>query len=248
MASRPNIAASGVALRTWRSWVSKEQSQIYQSLTWYRKTQVALAHAYWLRNIAPETSIFWIQSSSAERIRQSFSTIAESCKIPGHEDPQEDVVLLVQTWLQKASRPWLIVLDNADDLELFFGSEAGDNAIHKGPRIGRLLPEHEHGKVLITTRDLQAGTKLAREGKTIRVGRMERDDGIELLHKRVGGSKTTVNELATLSFELGGLPLALAQASAYIKERSCSLQDYLEATNPAPEHPSERAPVIHEHA
>lgn len=120
-----------------------------------------------------------------------------------------------------------MVLDNADDLEVFFGNE-GEISFQTDKRIARFLPENENGKFLVTTRDLRAGTKLAKEGPLIHVNRMAESEDVELLRMQLRGLKVTDDELSTLSSELEGLPLALAQAAAFMKERSCSVQDYLE--------------------
>lgn len=43
-------------------------------------------------------------------------SIARECHIPGFEDPDEDVLVLVKQWLEgKKTHRWLLVVDNADD-------------------------------------------------------------------------------------------------------------------------------------
>src|SRR6187549_3759846 len=86
-----------------------------------RKTQIAISYTYWLRTTCPQISIFWVHASNEERFRQAFTSIARECEIPEYvNNPQAEVFPLVKTWLErKDSGPWLLVLDNADDLELF---------------------------------------------------------------------------------------------------------------------------------
>ncbi|KFA81647.1 hypothetical protein S40288_09181 [Stachybotrys chartarum IBT 40288] len=90
------------------------------------KTEIALAYVHWLQQTFPTISILWVHASNAERFRRSFAMIAEEYQIPGHNDSKIDVLELVKRWLErKDSRQWLMVLDNADDIQLFFPLTAG---------------------------------------------------------------------------------------------------------------------------
>jgi hypothetical protein len=64
-----------------------------------RKTQIALAYAFWLRETHPEVSVFWVHASNTERFRQAYATIAQECQFPGYDDPKTDVLPLVKTYL-----------------------------------------------------------------------------------------------------------------------------------------------------
>ncbi|KAK0728340.1 hypothetical protein B0T26DRAFT_800118 [Lasiosphaeria miniovina] len=59
------------------------------------ETQIALAYTYWLRRTSPEVPTFWVHGSNAEQFQQT-----------------------------KDHGRWLMVIDNADDMQLFFGSPA----------------------------------------------------------------------------------------------------------------------------
>merc|ERR1712000_571110 len=101
------------------------------------KTQIALSYIYWLQNICPEVSVFWVHASSAERFLDSYAFIAQQCKIPGHNDPEADTLSLVRTWLERTYRDrWLMVIDNPDDTELFFQPRQQDNTHPSAPAIG----------------------------------------------------------------------------------------------------------------
>src|ERR1044071_339865 len=89
-------------------------------LNWHSKTQIALAYAYQLRKTSPEVSVFWVHASNAERFRQAYASIAHECQVPGYDDPKTDLLPLVKTWLESKDRGrWLMVIDNADDAQLF---------------------------------------------------------------------------------------------------------------------------------
>ncbi|OCK78249.1 hypothetical protein K432DRAFT_302411, partial [Lepidopterella palustris CBS 459.81] len=85
---------------------------------------ITLDYAYWVKAEFPEVSVFWVHASNAERSHQAFSQIAVSCQIPGYKDPKTDIVKLVKAWLErKDQRPWLMIVDNANDIEVLFSSK-----------------------------------------------------------------------------------------------------------------------------
>ena len=125
------------------------------------------------------------------------------------------MIKAVQLWLQRNTN-WLLILDNADDLSL----------IHP------FLPPVISGHIILTTR-AQATGHLARH---VEIDTLTPDDGARLLLRRAKvlsaqgfleeAAEQDVTLARQISEELGGLPLALDQAGAYIEEKGCSLIDY----------------------
>ena len=195
-----------------------------------RKSQIALAYVYWLQETHPETSVFWVHASNAGRIRQSFSTIAQDCKIPGHADPEVDVLQLVKRWLEKKEHGnWFMVIDNADDAQLFFGqpeAEGAGTASEEG-NLGRYFPECPHGSILITTRNRQTGLKLTKGRLPLEVRKMDDKESDQLLRAKLDGAEFGTDELLALSSRLENLPLALVQAAAFIQENTMVVSEYL---------------------
>ncbi|KAF7552766.1 hypothetical protein G7Z17_g4097 [Cylindrodendrum hubeiense] len=190
---------------------------------------IALAYVYWLQEIHPEVSVFWIHASNAERFRQGFAYIAQECEIPGYDDPRSDVLQLVKVWLEKKNRGrWLMVIDNADDTQVFFSQqpESANTPSHHH-QLGRYIPECAHGALLVTTRNLEAGSRLTMGNPPIGVGNMDESESVQLLRTRLGGIETSSEELSSLSSRLEYLPLALAQAAAFIRENVIQVKDYL---------------------
>ncbi|KAK0744092.1 hypothetical protein B0T18DRAFT_196285 [Schizothecium vesticola] len=182
------------------------------------KTQIALAYAYWLQEECPEVSVFWVHASSAERFHQAYASIAQDRQIPGHDDPKIDVLSLVKTWLQSKDRgQWLMVIDNADDAELF--NQQGN--------LGQFVPECAHGSVLATTRNKVAGSRLTQSGRLIEIGKMDEDESRLLLQGKLEADNRSPDNLSALSSRLEHLPLALVQAAAFIREMSMSVREYL---------------------
>ncbi|KAK4444370.1 P-loop containing nucleoside triphosphate hydrolase protein, partial [Podospora aff. communis PSN243] len=182
------------------------------------KTQIALAYMCWLQEECPEVSVFWVHASSAERFRQDYVSIAQKCQIPGHDDPKAEALTLVKTWLKSKDRGrWLMVIDNADDAELF--SQTGN--------LDQWVPECPHGSVLVTTRNKVAGSSLTQVGHLIEVGKMNEGEPKQLLREKLKADNPDPDDLSRLASRLENLPLALVQAAAFIQAMSVSVVKYL---------------------
>ncbi len=201
----------------------------------HRKTQVALAYVYWLQETWQEISVFWIHASNAERFRQAFTSIAEECQIPGYDDPKIDVLPLVRRWLENKDRgQWLMVLDNADNAQLFFPPPQEPpkmGSVNQEDDLGQYIPECPHGSILVTTRNKQAGLKLAKGNPPIEIGAMAENDSEQLLRVNLGREDIASSELLALSSRLDHLPLALAQAAAFIEANTIAVDEYLQCLN-----------------
>ncbi|KAB5581159.1 hypothetical protein GE09DRAFT_1168377 [Coniochaeta sp. 2T2.1] len=195
------------------------------------KTQIALAYAYWLQQTRPEVSVFWVHASSAERFRQAYASIAKQCQIPGYDDPKVDLLPLVRRWLEGKDRGrWLMVIDNADDTQVFFGRRAEPATIDTSGlegKVGSYIPDCAHGSVLVTTRNKETGSRLANGKRPIEVGQMDEDESDQLLRAKLDDEELDRDELLVLSSRLEYLPLALVQAAAFIQENSISVSEYL---------------------
>src|SRR5229473_6547455 len=202
--------------------VALTQSSALHGLGGVGKTQLAQEYAY--RHALEYSAVFWIGAETSENIISSLLHIAEVLQLPGRDDKdQQHVVAAVQHWLTTHSQ-WLLIWDNVEDLAL----------------LDRFLPSTRQGAILITTRRQVLGT-LARG---IDMLPMEREEGMLFLLRRakVLESEVTSEQVrqlaaqmssqyaaaAELVIAMGGLPLALDQAGAYIEETKCSLPAYLE--------------------
>lgn len=200
------------------------------------KTQIALAYTYWLRKQRPDIAIFWVHASNAERFHQVYASIAKECNIPGHDDLKADLLLLVQGWLEREYKTqWLMVIDNADDMELFFQDQLEEGSLKTntaGRRtdygLARYLPECKHGSVIITTRNKKAGSRLARGKLPIEVGNMNDNEAHSLLYAILEDEGISADKTSLLSSRLEHLPLALVQAAAFIQENAIPLSEYIQ--------------------
>ena len=190
------------------------QAQAISGLGGIGKTQIALEYAY--RHAREYQFVLWTLADTRESLISGYIAIAELLNLP-EKDAQDQAITIgaVKTWLQ-GHNLWLLILDNADDLAL----------------VREFIPTVYGGHILLTTRAQSMG-QLA---KRIEVETMTQDVGALFLLRRAG--LVTKNALLNavrsseqilarwICNELGGLPLALAQAGAYIEETRCSLSEY----------------------
>lgn len=185
-----------------------------------RKSQIAIEYSYRRKIQYPETSTFWVHASSKARLEQSYAEIAAAAGILGVGDGKADVLQLVSNWLAEPDNgPWLLILDNADDETVLLDSPKFDPLVGVKPVKRRLLdyvPRGGRGTVLMTTRDRNCALKLAGyRGTPIEVTYMTLDESVDLLRGTLPGAHQ--EEASGLVKELGNVPLAISQASAYIK-------------------------------
>ncbi|KAK0619529.1 hypothetical protein B0T14DRAFT_479768 [Immersiella caudata] len=195
------------------------------------KTQIALAYVYWLQQTRPEVSVFWVHASSSQRFCQAYFSIAKECEVPDHDNPKADVLLLVKEQLERKSHgPWLMVIDNADDIDIFLNQPvtASSPRSPEGRPLARYIPECAHGSILVTTRNKEAGSRLTKGRRPIEVRKMDVDESGQLLRMKLEEDLDGSELVAALSSRLEYLPLAMAQAAAFIQEKSMSVSKYLE--------------------
>ncbi|GAA3384954.1 tetratricopeptide repeat protein [Cryptosporangium minutisporangium] len=166
------------------------------------KTQIALEYAH--RGVASAKYGFvgWIRSESQLTLVEDLAGLAPALGVPVTADLDETVAA-VRAALG-AQDAWLMVFDNAPD----------------AVALRRWLPDGP-GHVLITSRD--RGWR--RVAEPIEVEPFTRGESIAYLQAATGNSATgtTVDALAD---ELGDLPLALAQAAAYMDRHRLSIGGY----------------------
>jgi len=192
------------------------QPQAISGLGGIGKTQTALEYAYRYKD--NYQAVFWVRADTRETLIASFVIVADLLQLP-EKDAKEQALTLtaVKRWLEEHSH-WLLILDNADDLSL----------------IRDVLPTTaRRGHILLTTRAQSMG----RLAQRVEIETMEPDEGALFLLHRANllpyeadlGQATEMQRRTAKDIcqTLGGLPLALDQAGAYIEETACSLSDYL---------------------
>lgn len=180
------------------------------------KTQVALHYAYRFKDAY--SHVLWVTADSSETLSAEFVKLVRDLDLPEKdEQDQNKIVEAMKRWLREYL-DWLLILDNVEDLEL----------------LNVFIPAGHLGSVLLTTRR-HVTEPLA---QSIVLDVLSESEGILFLLKRTKRlalnepiEKTSAEEVAVaqaITQQLGGLPLALDQAGAYIAETRCSLSDYID--------------------
>ena len=157
---------------------------------------------------------------------------------PGFEDPKTNTLDVVQEWLSENGQ-WPMILDNADDKELVFGSshvqsQAREPQLKNMPLI-KYNPQTSFGALIITTRDKRVGESIVNrvQGSRITVADFKFDDSMQLVRNSYPDAKSWNEIKARNLFScLNYLPLAISQAAAYISEQEIDLSSYLELLLP----------------
>ncbi|KAF2477128.1 TPR-like protein [Lindgomyces ingoldianus] len=177
------------------------------------KTQIALQYA--LRNRDCYQAILWVTADNAINMGQSFREIAKLLGLIETEEELQDTVgatRKVKNWLTDTNCPWLVIFDNADDLEV----------------LRHVWPANGQGSILLTTRNASATHSPACAG--MQVQPFDDADGSQVLLKLVGLDVSLPENqklAAPIARVLGGLPLALNQIGGFIVQRKLPLQDFL---------------------
>lgn len=199
------------------------------------KSQVAIEFCYRHKELEPSSHIFWVWGGNAARFKQGYKRIAQSMALPGWNDPDVDILQLVADWLSHPVTPYLLVLDNADNMKDWWPTKYASmapNDTEPALNLATSLPDcGDKGRMLITTRDNRIATRLAIQGKPIPIQSMSLADAKELfLSKAAAGEHYEPEKLEKLVHELDYLPLAISQAAAYLEENEYyTIIEYLEA-------------------
>ncbi|KAK4248963.1 putative kinesin light chain [Corynascus novoguineensis] len=145
-------------------------------------------------------SIFWVSASSSATFEQAFTAIAK--KLPG---------------------PWLLVVDNADDMNVLFGSADMPGGISE------YLPESDNGLILFTTRSREIAVSVS-GGDMIELYELDPPEAVECLANSLIQKDMLRDEAAAVELlkELTYLPLAITQAVAYINIKQVPFSEYVE--------------------
>jgi tetratricopeptide (TPR) repeat protein len=180
-----------------------------------RKSQIAIEYCYRFREAHPTSNILWVHASTAERFQQAYKDIARRGRFSGWDDAARNPLELVSDWLLR-DNVWLMVVDNADDKEVFF-EDAGNATVP----LATYLPQTSRlGRILITSRNVDAASRLVSTAESIiDVPFMDEEDAMALLYKKLPNDESSHEERVEFIKLLDRLPLAITQAAAYIGVR-----------------------------
>lgn len=195
---------------------SSTRPQAIHGVAGIGKTQVALAYA--ARYGDEYRHVLWANAANLTTLTSGFVVLAHLLELPEKDEPDHyALVTIVKSWLVRNER-WLLLLDNADDLDLVYG----------------FLPSTSKGHALLSTRIPAAGAS----DDEATIGKMNLYEATLFLLKRTellvtGTAREQIDEeirtqAEAIASALEGLPLALEYAGAYVRETRCSLAVYLD--------------------
>ncbi|QRV92201.1 kinesin light chain [Ceratobasidium sp. AG-Ba] len=171
------------------------------------KTQLALKTAE--QSATMWTDVVFVDATSNETAESALAGFAKEKGIDqSHKSARQ--------WLRTHRQRWLMIIDNLDDPSV---------------RLKDIMPEGNHGSVIITTR-IPGMAVLGRGGiSECNVGNMEQNDGLELISKAAGidvkaSDKGEIDAAIELLEGFGYLALAIVQAGAYIRCSRCTISWY----------------------
>jgi hypothetical protein len=173
------------------------------------KTQLVAAYA---RSRTDVDVRLWISAGSRDSIVAGYAEAAGQLGHPVLGDAEGGARWLL-AWLQtNRERTWLIVLDDLVD----------------PADVSGLWPDGPNGHVVVTTRRRDAVLSAAPGRGRIDLGPFDRVQARRYLGARLESSSTpeVTREVDELAADLGYLPLALAQAAAYILDRGETCAGY----------------------
>lgn len=191
------------------------QPQAISGLGGIGKTQTAVEYAY--RYQSSYQAVLWVKADSYELMIADVVNLAGLLNLPSPDErDQNRAVIGVKRWLNTHTG-WLLILDNVEDLAM----------------VNSFLPSTRNGHILLTTRGQATGSVAQR----IELEQMEPEEAALFLlrrSKRIApdagldtASSVDRTQAKFIAQEMGGLPLALDQAGAYIEETDCGLSGYL---------------------
>lgn len=165
--------------------------------------------------------VFWVHAGTQARFEDDYRRIAEVTKMEGWNDPKADILTLVRSWLRNEShgQKWVMIVDNADDANVFFPTEA-DNEGHNREPLSEFIPESQNGSILFTSRNHDLAEKLAGQSAYItQIEPMDKDIALSLLRTKLGANIDQKHASELLEV-LDYMPLAISQAAVYIEQRA----------------------------
>ncbi|KAF4338143.1 ankyrin 3 [Fusarium beomiforme] len=191
------------------------------------KTQIALQLAFWVKENKPDYSVFWMPALSMAGFEQECVKLVRALGIrcPEGEDAKDAVR---QHLSSKDAGSWFLVVDNADDVEIFHKST------HSGGGILDFLPSSDNGRTLFTTRSRKVASVAAKTTVETLL-QMHPEEATGLLEKSLIDKEELkdIENVSQLLDALTYLPLAIAQAAAYMNVYETPIVEYIRVFNDA---------------
>lgn len=183
--------------------------QVVAGLGGVGKTQLAanLAHRQW--RTKQVDLLIWTSATSRSSIITTYAQAAADIIGDQNDDPRHAADRFL-AWLAGTNRPWLIVLDDLIDPDDLTGLWPPDTAAD--------------GRTVITTRRRDASLVAGRH--VVNVDLFTPAQSSAYLNAKLAGTSALNDDADGVAADLGRLPLALAQAVAYMIDRKLTCTGY----------------------
>ena len=149
------------------------------------------------------TSIFWVNATSEQSLKNSMSKIAERVPLSkalnaegrvgrGTGEIAMAINVVIEWFNEHKNNQWLLIFDNADNQNQALENGSGNQALTDAYNLFQYLPLSSHGTVLITSRLASLGRHLG--GTTLNIEGMTVEESLQLLART---SSRPVNEAGT---------------------------------------------------
>ncbi|OKL56474.1 hypothetical protein UA08_08099 [Talaromyces atroroseus] len=156
-------------------------------------------------------AVFTIRAENLETAKESFADIGKRGGLEATESAGK-------YWLSQLRKPWLLIIDNADNPDL---------------DLQDLFPRGNLGHVLVTTKN--PDFRIHGTAGSIELKGLREEEALHLLLERAQIPRpwdaTTESSGQEISKALGYLALALVQAGTAVFRKLCDLKDYLNFHN-----------------
>jgi len=188
------------------------------------KTRLALEAAF--RAQQDGVAVWWVSATDPASVVAGMRAVGRRLGISDSELEHGDATDVIWQYLAGRAGRWLLVVDNADDPRVLAGS---GRSVVEGRGWLRPVPGRA-GRVLVTSRDGRA-TSWGPWCHRYRLGVLDPDEAAAVLadhaghHPDLGGE----DDARGLAVRLGGLPLALKIAGAYLADAANTPPVFAEA-------------------
>ncbi|MGI5204726.1 tetratricopeptide repeat protein [Spirillospora sp. CA-108201] len=210
VASRLEQAAEADGAVTLRQAAARSAAHLLAGTGGVGKTQLAAAYARraWERGVEV---LVWVNTATRDGVISAYADAALRLNLPlADPDDPEQAAREFLTWAETTGRRWLVVLDDVQA---------------QGDLRGWWPPTSAAGRTLVTTRRRDLAPPGLRP-TMVEIGLFTPGEADAYLCAKLGALAADDQERTALIDDLGRLPLALAQAAAYMVQQDLECGRY----------------------
>ena len=192
------------------------------------KTQIAARHARALWTDQAVDLAMWITAVDRDTIIAGYAQAARAIGQATPDDTPLAAAHALVNWLATTDRRWVVVLDDVQDPGDMHGLWPPDSA-----------------RTIVTTRRRDAALRRT-DWRIVEVGPYTVDESLAYLRLKVA-KPDLLDGAADLATELGGLPLALAQAAAFVQDVEVTCAEYVRQFRAGRDVAPDALPDEHQH-